>query len=250
MSLLDCQTAKSVKGGGLLLQAKSLPMTAASNNQNQSLIDEFKERSLDSAAAGSSTVAIQLNEDEPQDVVFVVISYYGLHQLLSGKKTVDPVISLTSSSLPAFQAESTISLPKANMDCYPLFNSRCSVIKNQTGFRQCQCSGLATLAFRIDEDFKEADSNVEELQSATGGNGEVPQVSTTTMVVIVAISASLLVATLLSAALLVIYCRRVKVLENINFLLSVNNVLKSQREKWNLSDASRWLLLHSLELRR
>ena len=46
---------------------------------------------------------------------------------------------------------------------------------------------------------------------------EAEEALTTTMVVIVAISASLLVASLLSAALLVIYCRRVKVRGRINF---------------------------------
>ena len=258
-------------------------------NQNYSHEKEFKERSTDSATAvargaASSTVSIHLQqssmsmsgrgqqprepdydgeeevelgkEDDHGHVVFAVISYLRLHQIIvptspkqplqqphdsrtrtSTNTVIDPVISVRAEPRPKSPVQIRLGLPAkaATRQCYSVFDQRqCKMAKWHNGTRECVCNGLSRYAFS--SSLLQMGHSPASASSAASGEAEAADVlmdlkevldqpysleeaMTTTMVVIVAVSSTLLVASLLSAALLVIYCRRVKVLETTSILL-------------------------------
>ena len=261
-------------------------------NQNYSHEKEFKERSTDSATAvargaASSTVSIHLQqssmamsgrgqqpqqprepdydgeeevelgkEDDHGHVVFAVISYLRLHQIIvptspkqplqqphdsrtrtSTNTVIDPVISVRAEPRPKSPVQIRLGLPAkaATRQCYSVFDQRqCNMAKWHNGTRECVCNGLSRYAFS--SSLLQMGHSPASASSAASGEAEAADVlmdlkevldqpysleeaMTTTMVVIVAVSSTLLVASLLSAALLVIYCRRVKVLETTSILL-------------------------------
>ena len=264
-------------------------------NQNYSHEKEFKERSTDSATAvavargaASSTVSIHLQqssmsmsgrgqqprpreqdydgeeeevelgkEDDHAHVVFAVISYLRLHQIIvptspkqplqqpqsrtrtSTNTVIDPVISVRAEPRPKSPVQIRLGLPAkaATRQCYSIFDQRqCNMAKWHNGTRECVCNGLSRYAFS--SSLLQMGHSPASASSAASGEAEaaaadvlmdlkevldqpysLEEAMTTTMVVIVAVSSTLLVASLLSAALLVIYCRRVKVLETTSILL-------------------------------
>lgn len=263
-------------------------------NQNYSHEKEFKERSTDSATAvavargaASSTVSIHLQqssmsmsgrgqqpreqdydgeeevelgkEDDHGRVVFAVISYLRLHQIIvptspkqpqqqphdsrtrtSTYTVIDPVISVRAEPQPKSPVQIRLGLPAkaATRQCYSIFDQKqCNMAKWHNGTRECVCNGLSRYAFS--SSLLQMGHSPASASSAASGETEAAKAAdvlmdlkevldqpysleeamTTTMVVIVAVSSTLLVASLLSAALLVIYCRRVKVLETTSILL-------------------------------
>ena len=264
-------------------------------NQNYSHEKEFKERSTDSATAvargaASSTVSIHLQQssmsmsgrgqqpqprepdydgeeevelgkesDDHGHVVFAVISYLRLHQIIvptspkqplqpqphdsrtpsSTNTVIDPVISVRAEPRPKSPVQIRLGLPAkaATRQCYSIFDQRqCNMAKWHNGTRECVCNGLSRYAFS--SSLLQMGHSPASASSAASGEAEakaadvlmdlkevldqpysLEEAMTTTMVVIVAVSSTLLVASLLSAALLVIYCRRVKVLETTSILL-------------------------------
>lgn len=262
-------------------------------NQNYSHEKEFKERSTDSATAvargaASSTVSIHLQqssmsmsgrgqqpqpreqdydgeeeevelgkEDDHAHVVFAVISYLRLHQIIvptspkqplqqpqsrtrtSTNTVIDPVISVRAEPRPKSPVQIRLGLPvkAATRQCYSIFDQRqCNMAKWHNGTRECVCNGLSRYAFSSsllqmghspasassaasDEAEAAAADVLMDLKEVLDQPYSLEEAMTTTMVVIVAVSSTLLVASLLSAALLVIYCRRVKVLETTSILL-------------------------------
>ena len=90
----------------------------------------------------------------------------------------------------------------------------CHVAKWHNGSRECVCNGLSSYVLNLTGrdvlmDLKEAAIDGRGYSSHFGKEAEATM--TSTMIVIVAVSSTLLVASVLSAALLVVYCRRVKV---------------------------------------
>ena len=179
-------------------------------NQNYSHEKEFKERSTDSATAvargaASSTVSIHLQQSsmsmsgrgqqpqpqprERQDydgeeevelgkesddhghVVFAVISYLRLHQIIvptspkqplqqpqphdsrtpsSTNTVIDPVISVRAEPRPKSPVQIRLGLPAkaATRQCYSIFDQRqCNMAKWHNGTRECVCNGLSRYAF-------------------------------------------------------------------------------------------------------
>ena len=195
-------------------------------------------------------------EDDHGHVVFAVISYLRLHQIIvptspkqplqqphdsrtrtSTNTVIDPVISVRAEPRPKSPVQIRLGLPAkaATRQCYSIFDQRqCNMAKWHNGTRECVCNGLSRYAFS--SSLLQMGHSPASASSAASGEAEAADVlmdlkevldqpysleeaMTTTMVVIVAVSSTLLVASLLSAALLVIYCRRVKVLETTSILL-------------------------------
>ena len=198
-------------------------------------------------------------EDDHGHVVFAVISYLRLHQIIvptspkqllhpqphdsrtrtSTNTVIDPVISVRAEPRPKSPVQIRLGLPAkaATRQCYSIFDQRqCNMAKWHNGTRECVCNGLSRYAFS--SSLLQMGHSPASASSAASGEAEakaadvlmdlkevldqpysLEEAMTTTMVVIVAVSSTLLVASLLSAALLVIYCRRVKVLETTSILL-------------------------------
>ena len=197
-------------------------------------------------------------EDDHGHVVFAVISYLRLHQIIvptspkqplqqphdsrtqtSTNTVIDPVISVRAEPVPKSPVQIRLGLPAkaATRQCYSIFDHKqCNMAKWHNGTRECVCNGLSRYAFS--SSLQQMGHSPASASSAASGEAEaaaadvlmdlkevldqpysLEEAMTTTMVVIVAVSSTLLVASLLSAALLVIYCRRVKVLETTSILL-------------------------------
>ena len=95
----------------------------------------------------------------------------------------------------------------------------CHVAKWHNGSRECVCNGLSSYVLNLTRgrdvlmDLKEATAiDGRGYSSHFGKEATAAEATmTSTMIVIVAVSATFLVISVLSAGLLVVYCRRVKV---------------------------------------
>ena len=218
-------------------------------NQNYSL-NEFKERTSDSASPASSTVSVHLpavsnlKSGHPRlknHVVF--LSFRGLAPILE-KTALGPILSLgvdpslkevlqarirlpPSSASPGKAAKTANTLEVKEMHCYDALLQEkmgCNVAKWHNGTRECVCNGWLrgyALNVTLASAASVFDDVLMDLREELDGQTLLEEAMTTTMLVIVAVSATLLVASLLSAALLIIYCRRVKVITFSGFTLGL-----------------------------